>query len=180
VQVASVKPGTPFHIVVDEQSKRKIPSVVAFDNGERHFGNGAVQLAMRKPKETYLWAHRLLGKDIRAPQVAALKEQGFPWDIIELPDRKSLGFKHGADGTVFSVEEVVAMSLQHVREESNTADSGSCQAQRDTGRAELDLSHAAHPASLHVVCDCFSRCSDHEDRRGRRRLPRARRRADRA
>ncbi len=44
IKVASVKPGTPFHIVVDEQSKRKIPSVVAFDQGERWFGNGAVSL----------------------------------------------------------------------------------------------------------------------------------------
>lgn len=115
-----MKPGTPFHIVVDEQSKRKIPAVVAFDNGERHFGNGAVQLAMRKPKETYLWAHRLLGKDINSPQVAAMRAQGFPWEIIELPDRRSLGFRHsvakGANDAdvIFSVEEIVAMSLQHI------------------------------------------------------------------
>ena len=115
-----MKPGTPFHIVVDEQSKRKIPSVVAFDNGERHFGNGAIQLAMRKPKDTYLWAHRLLGKDIHSPQVAAMRAQGFPWDIIELPDRRSLGFRHsvakGANDAdvIFSVEEIVAMSLQHI------------------------------------------------------------------
>lgn len=125
-QVASVKPGTPFHIVVDEQSKRKIPSVVAFDNGERHFGNGALQLALRKPKETYLWAHRLLGKDINSPQVAELRRQGFPWEIVELPGRNSLGFRHStaknADDTdvVFSVEEVVAMSLQHVMKIAET------------------------------------------------------------
>ena len=76
-----MKPGTPFHIVVDEQSKRKIPAVVAFDQGERHFGNGALQLAMRKPKETYMWAHTLLGKDINSPQVATLRAQGFPWSV---------------------------------------------------------------------------------------------------
>ena len=114
-----MKPGTPFHIVVDEQSKRKIPSVVAFDHGERHFGNGAIKLAMRKPKETYMWAQRLLGKDINSPQVASLRAQGFPWEIVELTDRKSLGFKHaaGEDGqpdVIFSVEEIIAMSLQHV------------------------------------------------------------------
>lgn len=120
IKVASVKPGTPFHIVVDEQSKRKVPAVVAFDNGERHFGNGAVQLAMRKPKETYLWAHRLLGKDINAPQIAELQRQGFPWEIVELPERRSLGFRHSTAKSdtdadvIFSVEEVVAMSLQHI------------------------------------------------------------------
>jgi len=119
IKVASVKPGTPFHIVVDEQSKRKVPAVVAFDQGERYFGNGAVQLAMRKPKETYLWAHRLLGKDIQSPQVAQLRRMGFPWEIVELPDRRTLGFRHAAakgdaPEVVFSVEEIVAMSLQHV------------------------------------------------------------------
>lgn len=75
---------------------------------------------MRKPKETYLWAHRLLGKDINSPQVAELKRQGFPWDVVELPDRRTLGFRHAlaknADekDVIFSVEEIVAMSLQHI------------------------------------------------------------------
>jgi hypoxia up-regulated 1 len=124
-----VGPGIPFHIVIDEQAKRKVPTVVGFDHGERHFGNGAVQLALRKPKDTYLWAHRLLGKDINAPQVQALKEQGYPWEIIELPERGSLGFRHaaGEDGqpdVVFSVEEIVAMSLQHVMKIAE-ADAGS-------------------------------------------------------
>jgi len=120
IKVASVKPGTPFHIVVDEQSKRKVPAVVAFDHGERHFGNGAVQLALRKPKDAYMWALRLLGKDIDSPQVAALKAQGYAWDIVSLPERGgSLGFRHasgvsGQEDVIFSVEEVVAMSLQHV------------------------------------------------------------------
>lgn len=125
IKVASVKPGTPFHIVVDEQSKRKIPSVVAFDQGERWFGNGAVSLAMRKPKETYMWAHRLLGKDINSPEVAELRLAGYPWEIVELPDRRSLGFRHAAakgeiPEVIFSVEEVVAMNLQHVIKISET------------------------------------------------------------
>ena len=38
IKVASVAPGSPFHIVIDEQSKRKIPAVISFEGGERHFG----------------------------------------------------------------------------------------------------------------------------------------------
>jgi molecular chaperone DnaK (HSP70) len=41
IKVSCVRPGTSFYIVVDEQSKRKIPQAVAFDDGERFFGNGA-------------------------------------------------------------------------------------------------------------------------------------------
>lgn len=29
-----------------------------FEDGERQFGNGAVGFAVRKPAETYLWAHK--------------------------------------------------------------------------------------------------------------------------
>jgi hypoxia up-regulated 1 len=49
-----------------------------------------------------------------------------PQDIIELPDRKTLGFRHSvaknADDSdvVFSVEEIVAMSLQHIMKIAET------------------------------------------------------------
>jgi len=122
IKVALVKPGTGPHIVVDEMSKRKVPAVVAFCDGERHFGNGAMQLAIRKPKDTYMWAHRLLGKDESAPELAQLRELAYPWEIVTDPQRRSLAFRHHAAGSgegehdvLFSVEEIVAMSLQHIQ-----------------------------------------------------------------
>lgn len=84
IKVALVKPGTPFHIVTDETSKRKIPAMIAFDEGERAFGTNAKGLAIRKSKQTYMWAHRLLGQSIDSPYVEALKNRGLPWEIVEV------------------------------------------------------------------------------------------------
>lgn len=44
LKMALVKPGTPFDIVTDEHSKRKLPTIVGFLPKERLFGNGAMAL----------------------------------------------------------------------------------------------------------------------------------------
>jgi len=114
LKVAAVKSGNPFHIVIDEQAKRKIPVAVAFDDGERHFGNNAVGFAIRKPYDTFLWAHRLLGQTTDSPRLKEL--QGiYPYEYTSIPGRgNAVGIKT-KDGVIFSPEELVAMSLQHVR-----------------------------------------------------------------
>jgi molecular chaperone DnaK (HSP70) len=118
IKVSSVRPGAgSYHIVVDEQSKRKIPAVVSFEGGERHFGNGATQLTMRKPAETYWFAHRLLGKGMGAPEVEGFTVQGYPYELVEMEGRGSVGVRHRQfDGSevVLSAEELVAMSLEHI------------------------------------------------------------------
>ena len=64
MQTALVKPGTPFHIVLDEQTQRKVrvatlshnadnlclqvPHVTAFDDNQRQFGNGATALVRHR------------------------------------------------------------------------------------------------------------------------------------
>ena len=118
IKVSSVRPGAgSYHIVVDEQSKRKVPAVISFEGGERHFGNGATQLTMRKPKETYWYAHRLLGKAMDAPEVAAFREQGYPYELMEVEGRGSVGCRHlnfSGQTQLLTAEELVAMSLEHV------------------------------------------------------------------
>ena len=116
MKIAAVRPGNPFHIVVDEQAKRKVPLAVAFDDGDRHFGNNAVGFAIRRPLHTFMWAHRLLGKTINSPQVESLKKV-LPYEFVAIPGRgQSVGIKFpGADGPIYSPEELVAMSLEHVR-----------------------------------------------------------------
>jgi len=49
-KVALVKPGTPFEIMHNVQSKRKTPSAVAFYKGERMFAGDADGLLTRKPQ----------------------------------------------------------------------------------------------------------------------------------
>ena len=119
IKVSSVRPGAgSYHIVVDEQSKRKVPAVISFEGGERHFGNGATQLTMRKPKETYWYMHRLLGQSIQSPALADLIEtQRFPYELVAIANRSSIGVVHTHnDGTttLLTVEELIAMSLEHI------------------------------------------------------------------
>ena len=118
IKVCSVRPGAgAYHIVVDEQSKRKVPAVVAFEGGERHFGNGATGLTTRKPKEVYWYAHRLAGKRADGGAVEAMRRQGWPYEYVEVEGRGSVGVRHtNWNGTeeVLSVEELLAMSLEHI------------------------------------------------------------------
>lgn len=119
IKVALVKPGTPFHIVTDEQSKRKSPAVVAFDGDERFFGNNAVSLSVKKPKHTYTLMHRLLNKAINSPQVAQLKSLGYPFDFVTLPSTGGVGVQHSKNVT-FSPEELLAMTFQNLISISET------------------------------------------------------------
>lgn len=115
IKVAAVKPGVGFHVVLDEQTKRKIPAIVGLDNDERFFGNDATGLMTRKPQSTFAFAHRLLGKTIKSPEIQRFKDAGFPYEIVELPGRNgAVGIKYDKEIT-FAAEELVAMNLAHVK-----------------------------------------------------------------
>jgi hypoxia up-regulated 1 len=112
-KVAAVRTGVPFHVVIDEQAKRKIPLAIAFDDGQRHYGNNAIGFALRKPLETYLYAQRLLGQSIHSARLEALRDS-FAYDFVTIPGRgTAVGIK-ATDGTIYSPEELVAMSLEHI------------------------------------------------------------------
>merc|ERR1719187_1950552 len=94
IKVAIVAPGAPFKIVLDEMSKRKIPSVVAFDSDIRQYGNGATSLHTKRPHDTYRYISRLLGKSIESPEVVELLDlHALPYQLEEHPRRKSIRIK---------------------------------------------------------------------------------------
>jgi len=114
IKVAIVAPGAPFKIVLDEMSKRKIPSVVAFDSDIRQYGNGATSLLTKRPHDSYRYISRLMGKSIESPEVAELLNlHALPYELEEHPRRKSIRIKRG-DGYL-EVEEVMAMILSYVK-----------------------------------------------------------------
>jgi len=114
IKVAIVAPGAPFKIVLDEMSKRKIPSVVAFDSDVRQYGNGATSLHTKRPHDTYRYISRLLGKSIESPELEELLDlHALPYLLEEHPRRKSIRIKRG-DGYL-NVEEVMAMILSYVK-----------------------------------------------------------------
>jgi hypoxia up-regulated 1 len=129
-KAALVKPGIPLEIVLTKDSKRKELSAVAFkpsrsgalpagEYPERFYGSDAVALQARFPGDVYPNLKQLLGmgSDADAVQVYTSRYPALKAEGIE--GRKTVALKSGvfAEGEpAFSVEELLAMELQNVKE----------------------------------------------------------------
>ncbi len=118
-----MKPGKPFHIVIDETAKRKVPSMVAFDGDDRMVGSAAQGVAVRRAQQMYAFMHTLLGKRLDSPSVEALRKLHYPYEFVGVDSRLApgqsdavplVGLKHDAE-RVFEPEALVAMSFQHIK-----------------------------------------------------------------
>lgn len=109
-----MSPGLPMEVALNKESKRKTPSVIAFREKSRFFGEEAVTLAARFPASSYGYLLDLLGKDINNPIVELYKKR-FPYYNIQAdPERNTVTFKNGEE--VYTVEELVAQLLQRAQE----------------------------------------------------------------
>ena len=123
IKVALVKPGTPFEIVHNTNSKRKTEDMVAFYNGQRLYAGDAVNLATRKPHLVFSGIRELLGRNLTHPTVTELVAARRPaFNIVEAPGARGTlavqaGTGKGESGEkpVYSVEEVMAMVLTYIR-----------------------------------------------------------------
>lgn len=115
MKIAVVAPGVPMEIALNKESKRKTPVAVAFRDGERTFGEDAINSGIRYPAGSYLYMLDLLGKKIDNPIVELFLKR-FPYYKIEAdPERGTVVFRYD-DETVYSVEELVAQLLSHTRD----------------------------------------------------------------
>lgn len=73
MKIGIVSPGVPMEIVLNKESKRKTPAVVAFRDDVRTFGEDAVTVGVRFPKNSYKYLLDLLGKPYDHPLVQAFK-----------------------------------------------------------------------------------------------------------
>lgn len=69
MKVGIVSPGVPMEIVLNKESKRKTPAVLALRDNVRTFGEDAVNIGVRFPKNTYKYLLDLLGKPFDHPMV---------------------------------------------------------------------------------------------------------------
>ncbi|KAK7534829.1 putative Hsp70 family chaperone Lhs1/Orp150 [Phyllosticta citribraziliensis] len=130
---ALVKPGIPLEIVLSKDSKRKESAAVAFKTPrqpfdstgsafpEREYGSNALALHARFPADVYPNLKPLLGQ--RVFQGSDLVVDYKIWhpalDMVGMKDRWSVGFRSPSfdePQKPFSVEEMLAMELQHLRE----------------------------------------------------------------
>jgi hypoxia up-regulated 1 len=62
-----------MEIALNKESKRKTPTVIAFRNGERLFGEDAQTIGVRFPANSYKYLIDLLGKTVDHPIVELYK-----------------------------------------------------------------------------------------------------------
>lgn len=114
-----------MEVALNKESKRKTPSVIAFRDKSRLFGEEAVTLAARFPASSYGYLLDLLGKDVNNPIVDLYKKR-FPYYNIQAdPVRNTVTFKNGDE--VYTVEELVAQLLQRAQEFAQDATSQTIQ-----------------------------------------------------
>ncbi|GAB2254479.1 hypothetical protein Droror1_Dr00022288 [Drosera rotundifolia] len=109
VAVVNLKPGQPpISIAINEMSKRKSPALVAFHSGDRLIGEEAAGLVARYPEKVYSQIRDLIGKPVDYAK-RKLAEFYLPFDVVE--DSRGVAAIRVDDGTVYGVEEMLAMVL---------------------------------------------------------------------
>jgi hypoxia up-regulated 1 len=73
LQIGVVSPGVPMEIVLNKESKRKTPAVVAFRDNVRSFGEDALSIGVRFPSNSFGYLTDLLGKTVDNPIVDLYK-----------------------------------------------------------------------------------------------------------
>jgi hypothetical protein len=110
-----VKPGAPFSIVLNKETKRKTEAVVGFEGSDRYFGSEAMNLMGRKPETTYAYLKQISGRAANHSAVAQVAAHRYPFSIKSDEARGSVRMV-AADGNEHPAEELVAMILEHVKE----------------------------------------------------------------
>lgn len=130
LQVSVVKPGMPFQVVANFQSKRKTPTMLSFYQGERGFGADAEALLGRKPHLVVAAPQTLLGRNATHPLADGYV--GSPFNAVRtatngrggfdfvLPN-EGMGASTASPEAVYSAEELSAMLLAHARDFASAA-----------------------------------------------------------
>ncbi|KAG5337074.1 hypothetical protein C0989_010915 [Termitomyces sp. Mn162] len=112
IKASLMKPGVPFDVLLNKDSKRKIQAAVGWKNGDRLFGSDAVAMASRFPLDVFTALKPLQGAPYDSDTLSYYTRIS-PSEAIETT-RKTVGVKR-SDGSEWSVEELVAMQFAYVK-----------------------------------------------------------------
>ncbi|GFO47003.1 hypoxia up-regulated protein 1 [Plakobranchus ocellatus] len=115
MKIAIVKPGVPMEIVLNKESSRKTPTLVAFRNGERQFGNEAQNTAVKFPAKAFAYLPLIVGRQYDDPQVELFRQR-FPYYSMEKDEGRGTVLFRTEDDSLYSVEELLAMILEKAKE----------------------------------------------------------------
>eukprot|EP01091_Cochliopodium_minus_P016650 TRINITY_DN6307_c0_g1_i1.p1 TRINITY_DN6307_c0_g1~~TRINITY_DN6307_c0_g1_i1.p1 ORF type:complete len:872 (-),score=327.47 TRINITY_DN6307_c0_g1_i1:29-2548(-) len=118
--------GNKFDVIINKESSRKTLNAVGFTKSmERVFGNRASSLQVRNDDRVFKFASSLLGKQF-GDELIESKKNFFPYKLVKLEGRDTYGISitNKTNEVVFSVEEIIAMLLEHGKEATEAFTSG--------------------------------------------------------
>ncbi|XP_008163812.2 hypoxia up-regulated protein 1 isoform X2 [Chrysemys picta bellii] len=114
MKIAIVKPGVPMEIVLNKESQRKTPVIVALKENERLFGDSAMGMSIKNPKIALRYFQDLLGKHIDNPQVTLYRWRFPQHELVKDERRQTVIFKLSHE-MQYSPEEILGMVLNYSR-----------------------------------------------------------------
>ncbi|KZT68073.1 actin-like ATPase domain-containing protein [Daedalea quercina L-15889] len=113
IKASLMKPGVPFDVLLNKDSKRKIQSTVGWKQSDRLFGGDAAAIAGRYPQDTFSSLKFLQAVPYESSAVSFYKSISTA-DLVET-DRGTVALRR-SDGTQWTVEELIAMQLSYVKQ----------------------------------------------------------------
>ncbi|KAK0480495.1 Hsp70 protein-domain-containing protein [Armillaria luteobubalina] len=117
IKASLMKPGLPFDVLLNKDSKRKIQSVVAWKKDDRLFSTDAFNLASRFPSDSFSSLKLIQAMPFQSDAVSYYTTISTA-DLLET-SRKTVALRQ-SDGTEWSVEELIAMQLSYIKSLAET------------------------------------------------------------
>ena len=112
IEASLVKPGVPFDLLLDKDSKRKIQSSVGWENDDRLFGTDAYNLATRFPTDSFNFLKYLQGVPFKSETVSYYATLSAA-DTVK-SSRNTISLRR-SEGTEWAAEELIAMQFSYVK-----------------------------------------------------------------
>ncbi|KZS89329.1 actin-like ATPase domain-containing protein [Sistotremastrum niveocremeum HHB9708] len=120
IKASVMKPGVPFDVLLNRDSKRKIQSSVGWKKNDRLFASEAYNIATRFPTDSFNSLKFLLGRNFTDEQITSFYRQIAPAVELVETSRSTIGIKRGFNdnkkAAEWSVEELVAMKFAYIKE----------------------------------------------------------------
>ncbi|KAJ8481302.1 hypothetical protein ONZ51_g6075 [Trametes cubensis] len=113
IKASLMKPGQPFDVLLNRDSKRKIQSTVGWKKNDRLFGSDAANIAGRFPLDSFSSLKFLQAAPYESEAVSFYTSVSTA-DVVKT-ERGTVALRR-SDGTEWSVEELIAMQFSYVRE----------------------------------------------------------------
>ncbi|KAI8996318.1 actin-like ATPase domain-containing protein [Trametes punicea] len=113
IKASLMKPGQPFDVLLNRDSKRKIQSTVGWKKNDRLFGSDAANIAGRFPQDSFSSLKFLQAAPYESEAVSFYTSISTA-DVVKT-ERGTVALRR-SDGTEWSVEELIAMQFAYVRD----------------------------------------------------------------